>query len=438
MKNLNFLLTALLTIAALFPMNAAENTSTGIFDPKFRTITTDVSGNRLAPPVITLGSADQLHIGFDCMSEDREFLRYSIYHCNSRWEPSNLVDAEVFDGFNYADITDYAFSRATSTHYVHYSITLPNADFQFRISGNYLLKVYPENDPEKTLLQVRFMVSEGAVGIRGNATSRTDIDYNGSNQQLEFRVDLNRYPVRDAFNDLAICITQNGRTDNPAIVTHPSRMEGNTLVYEHLPQLIFPAGNEYRRMETVQMQYPGMRIDHIDYFAPYYHHFVELDKPRHSSLYTYDSTQHGRYFIREYNADDSDTEADYSVVHFVLDMLPVPGADVYIEGDFTNRRFDESSKMAYDSEAGVYHKEMLLKQGAYNYQYLTLPSGVQHDTKRRDATPLNNGVNAKASSAVTEGNFYQTVNEYLVTVYYRAPGERYDRLLGCTLIYSGE
>lgn len=438
MNNLNVLLTALLTIAALFPMNAAENTSTGIFDPKFRTITTDVSGNRLAPPVITLGSADQLHIGFDCMSEDREFLRYSIYHCNSRWEPSNLVDAEVFDGFNYADITDYAFSRATSTHYVHYSITLPNADFQFRISGNYLLKVYPENDPEKTLLQVRFMVSEGTVGIRGNATSRTDIDYNGSNQQLEFRVDLNRYPVRDAFNDLAICVTQNGRTDNPAIVTHPSRMEGNTLVYEHLPQLIFPAGNEYRRMETVQMQYPGMRIDHIDYFAPYYHHFVETDKPRHSSLYTYDSTQHGRYFIREYNADDSDTEADYSVVHFVLDMLPVPGADVYIEGDFTNRRFDESSKMAYDSEAGVYHKEMLLKQGAYNYQYLTLPSGVQHGTKRRGATPLNNGINAKASSAVTEGNFYQTVNEYLVTVYYRAPGERYDRLLGCTLIYSGE
>lgn len=438
MTNPNFLLTALLTIATLLPMTAAENTSTGIFDPKFRTITTDVSGNRLAPPVITLGSADQLHIGFDCMSEDREFLRYSIYHCNSRWEPSNLVDAEVFDGFNYADITDYAFSRATSTHYVHYSITLPNADFQFRISGNYLLKVYPENDPEKTLLQVRFMVSEGAVGIRGNVTSRTDIDYNGSNQQLEFRVDLNRYPVRDAFNDLAICVTQNGRTDNPAIVTHPSRMEGNTLVYEHLPQLIFPAGNEYRRMETVQMQYPGMRIDHIDYFAPYYHHFVETDKPRHSSLYTYDSTQHGRYFIREYNADDSDTEADYSVVHFVLDMLPVPGADVYIEGDFTNRRFDESSKMAYDSEAGVYHKEMLLKQGAYNYQYLTLPSGVQHDTKRRDATPLNNGINAKASSAVTEGNFYQTVNEYLVTVYYRAPGERYDRLLGCTLIYSGE
>ena len=99
-------------------------------------------------------------------------------------------------------------------------------------------------------------------------------------------------------------------------------MEGNTLVFEHQPQLIFPAGNEYRRMETVQMQYPGMRIDHIDYFAPYYHHFVELDKPRHSSLYTYDSTQHGRFFVREYNADDSDTEAPRTVTRAVASTAP--------------------------------------------------------------------------------------------------------------------
>ena len=119
-------------------------------------------------------------------------------------------------------------------------------------------------------------------------------------------------------------------------------------------------------------------------------------------------------------------------------MLPVPGAEVYLEGDLTNRRFDPSSRMAYDAEAGVYHKEMLLKQGAYNYQYVTLPEGAQtHGQKQRNATPLNNGVNAVASTAVTEGDFHQTVNEYLVAVYYRAPGERFDRLLGYTIVYSG-
>ena len=299
MHHLRSLFTALIIVSGILAAKAVENTSTGVFDPRFRTITTEVEGNRLAPPVITLGSADRLTIGFDCLAEDREFLRYSIYHCNALWEPSGLVDAETFDGFNYADVTDYAFSRATTTHYVHYSVTLPNADFSFRLSGNYLLKVYPENDPDNVLLQVRFMVSEGAVGVSGSASSGTDIDYNGSHQQLSLQVDLNRYPVRDVFNDLRLCVTQNGRTDNAVVVTHPSRQSGTSLIYDHNPSLIFPAGNEYRRIETVQMLYPGMRIDHIDFFPPYYHHFIDVDQPRHSKLYTYDQTQHGRFLERE-------------------------------------------------------------------------------------------------------------------------------------------
>jgi hypothetical protein len=40
-------------------------------------------------------------------------------------------------------------------------------------------------------------------------------------------------------------------------------------------------------------------------------------------------------------------------------------------------------------------------------------------------------------TAPIEGNHYQTVNEYLVYVYYRAPGDRYDRLLGVGALFSG-
>lgn len=32
--------------------------------------------------------------------------------------------------------------------------------------------------------------------------------------------------------------------------------------------------------------------------------------------------------------------------------------------------------------------------------------------------------------AQAEGNFYETENEYLILVYHRAFGERYDRLIG--------
>lgn len=418
---------ALVAVAALLcytPLSlAASNTLTGIFNPSCRTLTTTVNGNPIAPPVITAGNpAEALTVGFDILSDDREYLRYSIYHCDADWSISNITDNEVFDGFNLADITDYAFSRATGVHYVHYSITVPNEDFQFRLSGNYLLRVFPENDPDDIYLQVRFMVSENAVAIQGDVTSRTDIDYNTSHQQLTLQVDLNRYPVRDPFNDLRVIVRQNNRLDNSVTLSHPSRVNGNSAIYEHISSLIFKAGNEYRRFETLQTTYPGMGVETIDYHSPYYHHILALDSPRHSRPYSYDQTQHGRFLVREYNSSDPDTEADYTVVHFTLKMLPLLDAEVFIDGDLTYRHFDDTSKMIYDPEAGVYHKALLLKQGAYNYQYLALPSG---------------GASPAARTADIEGDLYPTVNEYEIAVYYRAPGERFDRLLGYTHLYSG-
>jgi hypothetical protein len=422
----------------------AQNTRTGIFNPDYRTLTIEIDGARLAPAILGLNSSDKLTIGFDHLSDEREYLRYSIYHCDANWQLSNLIDNEVFSGFNFADITDYEFSRATTTHYVHYSISLPNDDFQFSLSGNYLLKVYPENEPDETLLQARFMVSEGAVAILGDVTSRTDVGFNSTMQQLELNVNTAHFAIRDPYNDLKLVISQNSRLDNTVLINHPSRVAGSTSYYEHLPQLIFPAGNEYRRIETTQQTYPGMGVADIEYHAPYYHHFITPNSPRYAQSYLFDSTQHGRFFVREYNATDPNVEADYAVVHFILDMLPIPDMDVYIDGDLVNRRFDDSSRMIYDEENGYYRKALLLKQGAYNYQYLAIPSTPTAVKPRHDANVAQqsnpyfaNGTTWVGSTDAIEGNFYQTVNEYLAAIYYRVPGERYDRLLGYSLLFSG-
>lgn len=400
-------------VTSVFTATGAD-TRTCIFDPSFRTLTVRIEGDRLAPPVLTLVGDDRLVIGFDELADERTFLRYRIMHCNADWQPSELVDSEVFDGFNYADVSDYEFSRGTATHYVHYTITLPNSDYQFRISGNYLLQVYREDDPDTIVFQARFMVSEGAVAIGGEAMSRTDIDFNDRHQQLSVVVDTRNFNVRDVFNDLRVVVNQNYRPDREVTVVHPRRVQGSRLYYDHIPELIFPAGNEYRRMETVTSQYPGMGVADIEYHAPYYHHWLNVDTPRDRHSYVYDSTQHGRFFVREYNSDNSDTEADYTLVHFTLDHWLIPDADVWLEGEFTGRADTSASRMEYDAADGLYHKTMLLKQGAYNYQYVVTP-------------PAEN----------IEGDKYQTVNEYFLRVYYRVPGERYDRLLGASAIFSG-
>jgi len=359
------------------------------------------------------------------MADERHYLRYSIYLCNADWTPGELVDTEVFDGFNYADIEDYSFSRATSVHYVHYTITLPNNDFRFNLSGNYLLKVYPEEDPDRILLQVRFMVQEMAVSVGGAITSRTDVDYNDAHQQLTLDIDTRNVNVRDLNTDLRVVVSQNGRIDNEVMLGHPSRMMGRRIIYEHIPALIFPAGNEYRRFETVNNLYPGMGVDHIEYHAPWYHHILNLDKPRAHREYRYDSTQHGRYFIREYNSENSDVEADYVLVLFSLDMLAFPDADVYLDGDFMLRRFDSNSRMEYNPSTGRYEKLLPLKQGAYNYQYLVVPRGDSGQP---------GGMAGPSLTAPVEGDHYPTVNEYMVRVYYREPGARHDRLLGVGIL----
>lgn len=398
-----------------------DDTMNGIFDSRYKTLQVKVEGNDYAPPVITLGTDDRVIISFDELSEEHSYLRYSLVHCNANWQPSGLVDSEFVDGFNLGDVDEYEYSQLTKVHYVHYSIALPNDEVRFTISGNYLLRVFPENDPENTLLQARFMVSEAKAMIGASVTSRTDVDYNGAHQQLSLELDASKLNVQDMYNDLKVIVSQNSRVDNEVVLEKPLRVSLNKAYYEHLSPLVFKAGNEYRRMETVSVTYPGMHIEEVGYQEPYYYQILETDKLRSIGQYLYDQTQFGRFTIREYNSSQSDIEADYVMTHFSLELPEQYEYGIFLDGDFTHRRFDPESRMVYNRATGLYEKTLLLKQGAYNYQYLAVPIGSM-----------------TGATAPIEGDFYETVNEYLIKVYYHRPGERYDRLVGVAVIYSGK
>ena len=54
-------------------------------------------------------------------------------------------------------------------------------------------------------------------------------------------------------------------------------------------------------------------------------------------------------------------------------MLQYPGRDIYLFGEFTNYATNENSKMEFNMEKGAYEKTLLLKQGFYDYSYVTVP-----------------------------------------------------------------
>lgn len=371
----------------------------------------------MSPPVIRMNTDDRLRLNFDIIGDSHEFLRYRLVHCNADWQPSRLLESEYLNGFNEAPISDFEYSSNTFVHFVNYNVLIPNAEMEPLVSGNYIIQVYREDDPDDVILQTGFSISENSAPMRGNVTSRTDKGFNNYWQQVMFEVGLSGSGTLNPYQDLVVTVTQNNRPETTRILSHPLRVEGGKAIFDHDPNLVFPAVNEYRRFETVRTDHPGMHVDSVMFGGSNWHAWLALDENRDDKSYVFDSTQHGRFMVDEYNATDPDLGADYITVHFTLDAPEAIGADIFVDGDFTLHRFNDSNKMKYSYDTGLYTAEIPLKQGSYNYQYVVIPkSGGFPD------------------ASLIEGNFYETNNEYLVNVFVRTPGARADRLISSMIL----
>lgn len=399
------------------------DTRTHIFDSNVHSLKVCLDNNMYVPPVLMMNGDDFLVVNFDYIDYDVHYLRYSVTHCNADWQPSQLVESEYVSGFNYADINDYEQSVGTFVHYYNYQFFLPNPDMEFLVSGNYLLTVYEQDDPDKLLFQTRFSVCEGTVGVYPQVTSRTDVEYNNRLQQVSFDVRFKPGQIKDPYSELTCVVSQNSREDNAVVVNRPMMVMNDHITYEHNRDLIFFAGNEFRRFEMVRAHSINMGVTSIRYYDPMYHAILIVDEPRNESQYLYDKTQFGRFTIRNAEAyDENPLEADYMITHFTLDTGgKLYGGNVWLYGEFINGYPASQAIMKYDDSSGCYTANLLLKQGAYNYMYLWVPDG-----------------SSVGQTSLIEGDHYETVNEYLVKVYDRPIGERYDHFVGYGVAYSGK
>lgn len=382
------------------------------------TLQTIVNDDWLHDDVIVLGTEDWVDISFDHFSHDYHRFVYKIVHCNADWTPSDLLEVDYMEGFNNQPIEDYENSLNTTMLYTHYRLSLPNEDIQFKVSGNYRVELYLDEEEaedaafpaDKPVAVACFSVVEPLMALSASVTSNTDIDTNLSHQQVSFVINYNGYNVVDPTTEIKPYIYQNGRTDNCVSQVKPTYVNPGRLEYVHNTKLIFPAGDEYRRFEVINMHYATQGVDKISFFAPYYHATLYPDKPRHN--YSFDQDHDGRYLIRYNLAEDTNIEADYLFVHFRLDMPRRSGGNFYLTGEFTYNDFTPAYQAVYDDDEGAYEATVMLKQGAYDFMYLWVPEG-----------------STIGQTGPAEGNFYETENEYQIYIYHRPFGGRYDRLV---------
>ena len=368
-----------------------------------------------APAVIELGGDDVIHFSFDEMSHVYHRYTCRITHHNADWSISELAEINYLDGFNDFVIDSWGNSHNTTQLYTHYAFELPNDDIAFKASGNYRVEIYDEEDCENPVVTFEFSVLEPKVDVSTSVSGDTEHSYNDGEQQLSFIVNHARCNVVSPASDLVTVIYQNRRRDNAVIGVQPTYMTGTQAEYVHNAKLIFEAGNEFRRFELTDPNSPGMNVEEVVYHDSAYHALLYVDKPRHSYSNVID--ENGRFFVNTLEGYGTTIEADYVNVHFAIDMPYRPGGNFYLLGDFCGNAFDKKNMLFYDKEEGYYFTSHLLKLGVYNYQYAWLPNTAD-----------------KATVGVTEGDFYNTGNEYLIYVYHREFGARYDKLVGFAVV----
>lgn len=370
-----------------------------------------------AVPVLTLGSDDEICFSFDEMSHTYHRYTYRIVHCNADWSQSELFPIDYMDGFNDRPIEDWQASENTTQLYSRYQFYLPNDDVSLKVSGNYKVEIYDdEADDDSPVALFGFAVVEPRVGIEAQVSSDTEIDRNSTHQQVSFRVNYAGYDISSPATEVKVRVFQNRRLDNFVDGIKPTYISSGELEYVHNRELIFDAGNEYRRFEVTDPHTMGMNVESIVYDEPYYHVELYADSPSRS--YSNIRDENGRFYVNTLEGYGSTMEADYALVHFRLNLPYREGGNYYLLGDYWGNRFSDSNKLVYDSAREAYVTTQLMKFGVHNYQYVWLPMGEQ-----------------RALTDAVEGNYFNTENEYLILVYHRRFGSRYDKLIGVQRVF---
>lgn len=406
--------TLLALISAILPAASyAQNNE--IYNKGIASLQVVAGQNWMSLPIIRLGSHspnDRINISFDDLTHTYHRYTYKIEHCEADWTVSDQIFASDFiNGFQEGNTIENSMeSINTNVLYTHYKLTIPNEDCSLKMSGNYKLTVFDENDDNRPMFTACFMVLENAMGVQLDVTTNTDIDINKQHQQVSMQVNYGSVNVTDPSTQIKTVVMQNRRWDNARINPKPQYTMADGLRWEHNSDLIFQAGNEYHKYEILDVSHPTMGIDRIDWDGENYQVYPYACVPRPN--YVYDEDANGAFYIRNSDNIENDIASEYVFVNYTLQVPERVDGDVYVNGAWTNDQLTPEYRMEYDDMNRCYTARILQKQGYYSYQFVMVS---------RD------GVSRVVPS---DGCFYQTENKYQALVYYRGTGERTDRLVG--------
>jgi len=326
------------------------------------------------------------------------------------WQPSDLLPSQYINGYEMDYINDVTNSFNTLQDYTHYTVKIPNDNTQITKSGNYLISIIDEDD--EIVFSRRCIIYENKTTVGVAVYRSRDTKLVNKKQTVQFSINYSGININNPAQEIKTVLFQNNNWKSVITNLKPQFYRTNQLLYNYTDRTNFWGGNEFLNFDTKNIRNNNINIEYVQQ-KKLFHHYLFSDVNRTHKTYTYNPDINGAFSIRTLESDDNEnTEADYSIVHFELEVdEPYKSKEVYVYGDFNNYTFNKKNKMTYSLKTKSYQLAIPLKQGFYNYNYATIN---------------NNKINFTDIS----GSFSETENEYTVIVYFRAFGENYDRVIG--------
>lgn len=413
----------------LFAALALQAQSTEkVYRSYIRSVKLHKAGDQTASPVLYLGQPDQLELRFDDMEGNVKPYYYTLQLCNADWSPAQLPAFDYLRGFLTQRIQNYRVSSGVQTRYMHYQALLPERNSGPTRGGNYLLKVFLNDDTSQLVFTRRVVVVNKRVAVTAQVLQPFNGNFFLTHQRLSIGVTPQQMPM-SAFSpqEIKVVITQNDQWLTARTLTRPTLYRGNYYEYSDEEQTLFAAGQEWRWFDLRSIRLRGDRIQRIvdSDTSPRTDVFVQTDAERTGQLYLFYRDLNGKYLIENIDQPQPHTQGEYGWVHFSLRPAggrPYQNKEVYVAGEWSGFELVDAYKMEFDASQGLYTKAIYLKQGFYNYGYLT---------------QMMSGPDKTLTYESTEGNFWATENEYSIFVYFRPFGARADELIGYSRVRSG-
>ncbi|QBQ41150.1 DUF5103 domain-containing protein [Sphingobacterium psychroaquaticum] len=378
--------------------------------PSIKTVQFYPTGKENKLPIYVLGSNDLLLLSFDDLRADIRNFYFSIEHCNQDWTPSRASVLDYVDGFNEDRLEQFTASKGTLQPYTNYSLSFPSQYLKPKLAGNYLLKVYEDADKERLILTRRFYVLNNLVNISSNIQSSLQVANRLKNQKLNVTLKTG-LTINNPQRDLTLLVKQNQRDDYQMVLQTPSFFSGNEIKYSNAETLDFKGNNEFRFVDlrSFRLAAEGVQKIKIDSLAEVK---VLIDEDKYDQTYAATFDENGRFFIRNRDLEDQNTEGDYAHVTFSLKNKRDFKGKVYIVGGFNDYQRSVENQLTYNVEDKLWQITLKLKQGLYDYEY------VLEDES------------GKIQTDFFSGTHFQTGNDYQLMIYTRRLGTYWDELVG--------